>query len=59
VFFGQDLEATSKIGFSDAFQYEAFSKPYDKGGIKITQFRADLGAVPYQAWMDKSDKHPY
>jgi guanine deaminase len=59
VFFGQDLEATSKIGFSDAFQYEDFAKPYAKRGIKISQFRADLGAVPYQAWADKPDKHPY
>jgi guanine deaminase len=59
VFFGQDLEATSKIGFDDAFQYEDFTKPYAKRSIKITQFRADLGAVPYQAWADKPDKHPY
>jgi guanine deaminase len=59
VFFGQDLEATSKIGFNDAFQYEDFAKPYAKRSIKISQFRSDLSAVPYQAWMDKPDKHPY
>jgi guanine deaminase len=59
VWFGQDLDATSKIGFSDGFQYEDFEKPYAKRSIKIGQLRSDLGEVPYQAWADKRDKHPY
>jgi guanine deaminase len=59
VYFGQDLEATRKIGFDDAFQYEDFAKPYEERRIKISQFRPDLADTPYQAWADKSDRHAY
>jgi guanine deaminase len=59
VYFSQDLEATSKIGFGDAFQYEDFARPYEDRKIKIMQFRADLGEVPYKAWAAKPDRHPY
>ena len=59
VHFSQDLEHTSKIGFDDAFQYEDFALPYEQRRIPIEQFRPDLGAVAYQAWMDKPDRHYY
>jgi guanine deaminase len=59
VFFAQDLDATSKIGFDDEFQYEDFAKPYPERGINISQFRPDLGEVPYKTWAEKPDRHPY
>jgi guanine deaminase len=59
VYFANDLDATSQIGFDDAFQYEDFAKPYAERRIKIEQFRPDLGAEPYKAWADKPDAHPY
>jgi guanine deaminase len=59
VYFGNDLDETSKIGFDDAFQYEDFAKPYDQRRIKIAQLRPDLAAVPYKAWAHKPDQHPY
>jgi guanine deaminase len=59
VYFGNDLEETSKIGFDDAFQYEDFAKPYSERHVKVGQFRPDLAEVPYKAWAQKSDKHPY
>jgi guanine deaminase len=59
VYFACDLHATSEIGFDDQFQYEDFERPYEDRSIKITQFRTDLGEVPYKAWATKADKHPY
>ena len=59
VYFASDLDATSTIGFDDAFQYEDFARPYSERKIKISQFRPDLGEVPYRAWAEKPDKHPY
>jgi len=59
VHFANDLEATSAIGFDDAFQYEDFAKPYEKRRIAIEQFRPDLGTDAYQAWASKADRHPY
>ncbi|HXA31541.1 MAG TPA: nucleoside deaminase [Acidimicrobiales bacterium] len=59
VYFANDLEATSKIGFDDAFQYEDFTKPYEERRIAIAQFRPDLGEAPYRAWDEKPDRHPY
>lgn len=59
VYFANDLDETSKIGFDDAFQYEDFNKPYEERRIKIEQFRPELGAAAYQAWAEKPDKHPY
>ena len=59
VFFACDLDATSEIGFDDAFQYEDFARPYEDRNIDIAQFRTDLGEVPYKAWAEKPDQHPY
>jgi guanine deaminase len=59
VYFANDLEATSKIGFDDAFQYEDLARPSDQRRIKIQQFRPDLGIAPNRAWAEKPDKHPY
>lgn len=57
--FASDLDATSSIGFDDAFQYEDFGNPYEERRIDIAQLRPDLGAVAFKAWMDKPDRHPY
>lgn len=59
VHFANDLDATSKVGFDDAFQYEDFAKPYSERSIKIEQFRPDLAAAAYEAWATKPDQHPY
>ncbi|MFZ2176868.1 MAG: nucleoside deaminase [Rhodococcus sp. (in: high G+C Gram-positive bacteria)] len=59
VHFANDLDATSAIGFDDAFQYEDFTLPFEQRRIKIEQFRPDLGAQAYKAWSDKPDRHPY
>jgi guanine deaminase len=59
VHFASDLEATSAIGFDDAFQYEDFAKPMAERRLKIEQFRPDLGVAAYSAWMAKADRHPY
>ena len=59
VYFGNDLDETSKIGFDDAFQYEDFARPYAERFMNISQFRPDLAEVPYKAWMNKQDRHPY
>ena len=57
--FASDLEATSRIGFDDAFQYQDFAKPLAERRIDIEQFRPDLGAQAYKVWTDKADRHPY
>ena len=60
VYFAASLEDTSKIGFDDAFQYEDFSKPWDKRRIAVTpNFERDVGLTAYKAWTDKQDRHPY
>jgi guanine deaminase len=59
VYFANDAERTSQIGFDDAFQYEDFARPLSDRRIKIEQLRPDLGEVPYNAWAAKADKHPY
>jgi len=59
VYFANDLAATSKIGFDDAFQYEDFKLPYAERRIKIEQFRPELAKPAYDAWDTRPNKHPY
>lgn len=61
LYFAASLEDTSKIGFSDEFQYDDFKLPWDKRkGIAVTPgFERDTGLKAYQAWMNKKDRHPY
>lgn len=60
VYFANDLEATSRIGFDDAFQYEDFALPWSKRRIKVTEnFERDVGLKAYRAWENKKDRHPY
>jgi tRNA(Arg) A34 adenosine deaminase TadA len=60
VFFGNSLKDTSGIGFSDAFQYEDFAKPWSERRIPIAEnFERDMTMKSYKAWMDKEDRHPY
>jgi len=59
VYFGNDLDETSRIGFDDAYQYEDFTKPYAERRITVAQLRPDLAEAPYKAWTQKYDKHPY
>lgn len=59
VFFGNDLPATSAIGFDDEFQYQDFARPYSERKIHIEQFRPDLAKGAYAAWMNRPNRHYY
>jgi tRNA(Arg) A34 adenosine deaminase TadA len=60
VYFGASLTDTSAIGFDDAFQYEDFAKPWKDRRIAVTEnFERDTGLKAFQAWMSKTDRHPY
>ena len=60
VHFSQTLEETTKIGFSDEFQYEDFRRPYaERKAVSIEQYRPDLGAVAYKAWTERPNRHYY
>lgn len=59
VYYSCDLKATREIGFDDAYQYEDFEKPLDQRRIPVEQIHPELGAMAYQAWTDKKDRHPY
>ena len=60
VYFASTLADTSAIGFDDAFQYEDFTKPWDKRRIAVSEaFERDLGLKAFKAWTDKKDRHPY
>lgn len=61
VFFGASLEDTSRVGFSDAFQYEDFRLPWDqRKSISVTPgFERETCLEAYRVWMNKPDRHPY
>ncbi|MFE6685802.1 nucleoside deaminase [Streptomyces sp. NPDC057743] len=59
VYFSCDLKMTEAIGFSDAYQYEEFKKPFNERLITMKQIHPELGATAYQAWKDRPNRHPY
>ena len=61
LFSGASLEDNERgSGFSDAFQYEDFAKPWSERHIPIAEnFERDMTMKSYKAWMDKEDRHPY
>jgi tRNA(Arg) A34 adenosine deaminase TadA len=60
LYFAASLEDTSKIGFSDEFQYNDFKKPWTERSIAVTpDFERGEGLKAYTAWMDKKDRHYY
>lgn len=59
VYYSCDLEATRKIGFDDAFQYEDFTRSLDERRILLKQIHPEMGAEAYRAWENKPDHHPY
>jgi guanine deaminase len=59
VHFGNDLAATSRIGFDDEFQYQDFARPYGERKIRIEQYRPDLAQPAYDAWESRPDRHYY
>lgn len=61
LYFGASLEDTNSIGFSDAFQYEDFARPWEqRKGIKVVaNFEREVGLTAYRAWEKKKDRHPY
>lgn len=60
LYFAASLEDTSKIGFSDEFQYNDFKKPWTERSIAVTpDFERSEGLKAYTAWMDKKDRHYY
>ena len=61
VYFGTRLEDTSKIGFDDEFQYIDFRLPWEqrKAIQCFPDFERDFALQACQAWMNKTDRHPY
>jgi len=60
LYFAASLKDTSAIGFDDAFQYEDFTRPWTERRIAVTEnFERDTGLKAYEAWTNKSDRHPY
>ncbi|MFF2117055.1 hypothetical protein ACFVXH_06965 [Kitasatospora sp. NPDC058184] len=55
VYFSRNLDETAEIGFSDEHQY----KDFEKRSIHMEQSFRKLGKVPYDAWRDRPNKHPY
>jgi len=60
LYFGASLDDTRQIGFDDAFQYEDFTRPWDRRRITVvTDFERDACLTAYRAWENKLDRHPY
>jgi guanine deaminase len=60
VVFGASLEDARSIGFDDAFQYEDFALDWPERRIPVmTGCGRDIGLTAFEAWMRKTDRHPY
>ena len=59
LYFSCDVKATREIGFDDEFQYQDFARPLEERRILVEQIHPELGAMAYQVWTDKPDRHPY
>ena len=61
LFFGGSSDDTTKIGFSDEFQYDDFKLPWDqRKGIAVSPgFEREVGLTAYTAWTNKKDRHYY
>ncbi|MFZ1101278.1 MAG: nucleoside deaminase [Hyphomicrobiaceae bacterium] len=60
VVFGASLEDARSIGFDDAFQYEDFALAWPERRIPVTaECGRDIGLTAFEAWMRKTDRHPY
>jgi guanine deaminase len=59
VYYSCDLEATRKIGFDDAYQYEDFRRPQEERRIRLEQIHPEMGAEAYRIWEEKPGHHPY
>ena len=59
VYYSCGLEATSDIGFSDAFFSRELLKPEEQRSIPMQQIYPELGAQAYRAWLIKPERHLY
>lgn len=60
VVFGASPADARSIGFDDAFQYEDFALAWPERRIPVTAgCGRDIGLTALEAWMRKTDRHPY
>jgi tRNA(Arg) A34 adenosine deaminase TadA len=60
VYFGAGLEDTRAIGFDDVFQYEDFTRPWDRRRIEVVAgFERELCLTAFRVWENKRDRRPY
>ena len=60
VFFGASLADATKAGFSDAFQYDDFKKPYQSRSIAITPgLEYESSQIAFTTWNNIPDRHYY
>ncbi|MBE2179239.1 MAG: nucleoside deaminase [Chthoniobacterales bacterium] len=61
VYFGTTLADASNIGFDDEFQYIDFNLPYEeRKAIQVFPgFEREHALKACEAWMNKTDRHPY
>jgi guanine deaminase len=60
VFFGASLADATNAGFSDAFQYSDFKKPYEERSIAITPgLEYENSQIAFKTWNDTPNRHYY
>jgi len=60
VYFGASLADATNAGFSDAFQYEDFQKPYEKRSIAVTPgLEYQSSQIAFQTWNKRPNRHYY